>query len=162
MPVRFTVCRLAGLFSALSDNVRVPFTTPVVGWVGLPTWCFRSASCTCRLVFEPPQAPRLCGFIVARPCEGHVVEVLKPGEEGDEFAPLVVAGLATHDIKARFEHIAVEDVDVMDALLNAAADRAADLLTIGGFDEGGLALLGRGAGSRYILAHMTLPVLFSH
>ncbi len=101
-------------------------------------------------------------LVVARPCEGHVVEVLKPGEEGDEFAPLVVAGLATHDIKARFEHIAVEDVDVMDALLNAAADRAADLLTIGGFDQGGLALLGRGAGSRYILAHMTLPVLFSH
>ena len=101
-------------------------------------------------------------LVVARPCEGHVIEVLKPGEEGDEFAPLVIAGLATHGVTARFEHVAVEDIGVMDALLNAAADHASDLLTIGGFEEGGLALLGRGAGSRYILAHMTLPVLFSH
>ena len=101
-------------------------------------------------------------LVVARPCDGLVMEVLKPSEEADEFASLVIAGLAAHGVTARFDHVVVDDVDVMDTLLNAAADYAADLLVIGGFEAGGLALLGRGAGTRFILAHMTLPVLFSH
>ena len=36
------------------------------------------------------------------------------------------------------------------------------LLALGGFETPGFPFLGRGAGTRYVLAHMTLPVLFSH
>jgi len=50
----------------------------------------------------------------------------------------------------------------MDALLNRAADHGADLLVIGAFGGGGYPLFSRGSGSRYMLKHMTLPVLFSH
>ena len=50
----------------------------------------------------------------------------------------------------------------MDTLLSAASDHAADLLAIGAFDQGTQSLLGHGAGTRHILAHMTAPVLFSH
>jgi nucleotide-binding universal stress UspA family protein len=134
----------------------VPFvgTYPDIGHRPLFAW--RRSAAAARALADS----RL--IVVARPCDGLVMEVLKPSEEADEFASLVIAGLAAHGVTARFEHVVVDDVDVMDTLLNAAADHSSDLLVIGGFDAGGLALLGRGAGSRFILAHMTLPVLFSH
>ncbi len=101
-------------------------------------------------------------LLVTSDCDALVTEIVRPSEARDEFAPLVIASLAAHNIRARFEHIVVDDVDVMDALLNAASDHSADLLVIGGFDAGGFALLGHGAGTRFILGHMTVPVLFSH
>src|SRR5208283_4075254 len=56
----------------------------------------------------------------------------------------------------------VDEVAVMDTLLSAVSDHAADLLAIGAFDQGTHAVFGHGAGTRHILAHMTTPVLFSH
>lgn len=91
-----------------------------------------------------------------------VVEAGRDGDGPDEFAPYVLAELAAHGIAARFEKVVVEDIKLMDTLLNQAADHAADLLAIGAFDTGGFTFLGRGAGTRYVLRHMTLPVLFSH
>jgi nucleotide-binding universal stress UspA family protein len=101
-------------------------------------------------------------LVLARDCEALMMEIAGPTELRDEFADVAVANLAAHNIRARFEHVVAEDVEVMDALLNAAADHSADLLAIGAFDGGSLALLGRGAGTRFVLGHMTLPVLFSH
>lgn len=101
-------------------------------------------------------------LVLASGCEGLVVEIARVGEDRDEFSDLVLANLAAHKVAARFQHVIVEEVDVMDTLLNAASDYSADVLAIGAFDSGGLALLGHGAGTRFILGHMTLPVLFSH
>lgn len=101
-------------------------------------------------------------LVLTSDCDALVTEIVKPSQARDEFADLVIAGLAAHKIRARFDHLVADDVDVMDSLLNTASDHSADLLAIGGFDTGGLALLGRGAGTRFILSHMTLPVLFSH
>lgn len=101
-------------------------------------------------------------LLLASDAEALVAEIARPNEARDEFADLVIASLAAHKIPARFEHLVVDDIDVMDTLLNAASDRSADLLAIGGFDGGSMALLGRGAGTRFLLGHMTLPVLFSH
>ncbi|MBV5266553.1 universal stress protein [Pinisolibacter aquiterrae] len=100
--------------------------------------------------------------LVAAGAEALVVEAGRPGEAIDEFADLVLADLATHGIAARFQSVVVEDVKLMDTLLNQAADHSADLMAIGAFDGAGFAFLGRGSGTRYILRHMTLPVLFSH
>jgi nucleotide-binding universal stress UspA family protein len=95
-------------------------------------------------------------------CEALIVEVARKGEERDEFADLLVANLATHKVAARYQHFVVDDISVMDTLLSAVSDHAADLLTIGAFDSGANILFGHGAGTRHILAHMTAPVLFSH
>jgi len=100
--------------------------------------------------------------LVAPQADALVVEAGRPGGEVDEFADLVIARLAAHGVTARFQSIVVEEVKLMDMLLNQAADHSADLLAIGAFDSNGFAFMGRGSGTRYVLRHMTLPVLFSH
>ena len=86
----------------------------------------------------------------------------RKSEQRDEFADLLVANLGTHGVAARYQHFVVDEIAVMDTLLSAVSDHAADLLAIGAFDQGTHALFGHGAGTRHILAHMTTPVLFSH
>ena len=49
----------------------------------------------------------------------------------------------------------------MDMLLNRASDRSADLLVMGAHGSIGFPFESRGAGTRYILRHMTVPVLMS-
>jgi nucleotide-binding universal stress UspA family protein len=100
--------------------------------------------------------------LLAKGCEALIVEVARKNEERDEFADLLVANLKTHGVAARYQHFVVDEIAVMDTLLSAASDHAADLLAIGAFDQGTHALFGHGAGTRHILAHMTAPVLFSH
>lgn len=100
--------------------------------------------------------------LVARGADALVVEAGPPGAANDEFEELVIAGLAAHGIAARFQNTVVDEVKLMDTLLNQAADHSADLMAIGAFDGTGFAVFGRGSGTRYILRHMTLPVLFSH
>jgi len=101
-------------------------------------------------------------LVATRDCDGLVVEIARATAPPDEFSSLVIANLASHGVRASYRRIVGEDIGVMDALLNAAADHSADLLAIGGFDAGAFALLGRGAGTRFVLGHMTMPVLFSH
>ena len=117
-----------------------------------PPFC-NSPSCP-----PPPDLGWLDEFV----CEGLIVEVARKSEERDEFADLLVANLAAHKVAARYQHFVVDEISVMDTLLSAVSDHAADLLTIGAFDSGANILFGHGAGTRHILAHMTAPVLFSH
>ncbi len=100
--------------------------------------------------------------LVRSGAEAIVVEALDQGRTGDEFSDMVVAQLAAHGVSARFHNVVVEEVKLMDTLLNQAADHSADLLAIGAFDNAGFPFVGRGTGTRYMLRHMTLPVLFSH
>lgn len=100
--------------------------------------------------------------LVAPKADALVVEAGRSGDPADEFADLVIAQLAAHDIGARFQTVVVEEVKLMDMMLNQAADHSADLLAIGAFDSNGFTFMGRGSGTRYVLRHMTLPVLFSH
>ena len=100
--------------------------------------------------------------LLAKNCDGLVVEVARKSDQRDEFADRLVANLANHGVNARYQHFVVDEIAVMDTLLSAVSDHAADLLAIGAFDNGTQALFGRGAGTRHILAHMTAPVLFSH
>ena len=96
-----------------------------------------------------------------------IVSLSKP-EDKDVLAyrkqslNLAAAHLAAHGVTARTEQLALSEIGLMDALLNRASDHSADLLAIGAFGGGGYPLFSRGSGSRYMLKHMTLPVLFSH
>jgi nucleotide-binding universal stress UspA family protein len=95
-------------------------------------------------------------------CDALVVEVGDKNHQRDEFSDLLIANLAHHKVKARYQHSVVEEISVTDALLSAISDHSADLMAIGAFDSGVHALFGHGAGTRNVLAHMTAPVLFSH
>jgi nucleotide-binding universal stress UspA family protein len=94
-------------------------------------------------------------------CDALIVEVGWTAPR-DEFADFLVANLAHHKVKARYQHFVVDEISVADTLLSAISDHSADLLAIGAFDSGVHSLFGHGAGTRHILAHMTAPVLFSH
>jgi nucleotide-binding universal stress UspA family protein len=69
--------------------------------------------------------------------------------------------LACHGIRATTEVLTVEDVGVMDMLLNRVTDLGADLLVMGAHGQIGFPFLSRGAGTRYILGHLTVPVLMA-
>lgn len=141
------------------DSGRPTLVVPYVGSysdVGRrPLFAWRSSRGAARAVSDALP-------LIAEDCDGLIVEVARKNEPRDEFAELLVANLAAHHVKARYQHFVVDEIAVMDTLLSALSDHAADLLAIGAFDSGTHTLFGHGAGTRHILAHMTTPVLFSH
>ncbi|MEO6352989.1 MAG: universal stress protein [Oxalobacteraceae bacterium] len=82
-------------------------------------------------------------------------------EEARRSCDEVVRHLACHGINAHSEIMVVSDIGIMDTLLNNAADLGSDLLVMGAHGHIALPFLSRGAGTRYILRHMTVPVLMS-
>lgn len=66
--------------------------------------------------------------------------------------------LALHGITARHERMRAEDIGVMDLLLSRAYDLGADLLVMGAPSGSGFS---RGSGTKFVLRHLTLPVIIS-
>jgi nucleotide-binding universal stress UspA family protein len=96
-----------------------------------------------------------------------VVSLSKPDDEQGlayrrRSLALAAEHLAAHGVKAQTEQVLLGEIGLMDALLNRAADHGADLLVMGAFGGFRYPLFARGTGSRYLLKHMTLPMLFSH
>ncbi len=94
--------------------------------------------------------------------EAIVLSFSTRSDEGEACCAEVVAHLATHGIKTKTECLVVQDFGIMDMLLNRITDRGADLLVMGAHGHIGFPFVSRGAGTRYILAHMTVPVLMSN
>jgi nucleotide-binding universal stress UspA family protein len=82
-------------------------------------------------------------------------------EEGEASCAEVEQHLATHGIAAKTEVVLVQDFGIMDVLLNRTSDRSADLLVMGAQGSIGFPFESRGAGTRHILKHMTVPVLMA-
>lgn len=120
-----------------------------------PLFAWRRARSSARALFDALP-------LIEQGAQATVVQVDKHGDSHHEFNDLIVENLAAHGLKAHFRHVVTEDVKVMDTLLNEAADHSSDLLVAGAFDHAGFPSLGRGSGTRYLLKHMTQPVLFSH
>ena len=89
----------------------------------------------------------------------HVGEVKRKGHSSYDD---VVSHLATHGIKAEKIVGSAADIGVMDMILSTATDEVCDLLVMGAHGQYGFPNLHKGGGTRYILQHMTLPVLMSH
>ena len=83
-------------------------------------------------------------------------------EEAGSSCDQVIRHLACHGIESKSDIMLVNDIGIMDMLLNKAADLGSDLLVMGAQGHVGLPFISRGAGTRYILRHMTLPVLMSN
>lgn len=111
-----------------------------------------------------PEAARALNDAVAviQGCQkAYVVSVAARLDEGEATCAEVQRHLAIHGIAVATEVVLVEDFGVMDMLLNRASDRSADLLIMGAHGSIGFPFESRGAGTRYILRHMTVPVLMS-
>ena len=144
---------------AIVESGRPVLVVPYVGTyadVGArPIFAWRNSRSAARAVSDALP-------LLAKVCDALIIEVARKSEQRHEFAERLVANLASHGVAARYQHYVVDEIAVMDTLLCAVSDHAADLMAIGAFDQGTQALFGHGAGTRHILAHMTTPVLFSH
>lgn len=88
--------------------------------------------------------------------------VVVDGRRGGYGEAEVVEHLQCHGLSTDVERLVAEDIGVMDLLLSRVADTASDLLVMGAHGGYGFPNLNRGGGTRYILHHMTVPVLMSH
>jgi nucleotide-binding universal stress UspA family protein len=91
----------------------------------------------------------------------HVLSIDARLEDGESSCAEVERHLSRHGIKTKTEVILAQDVGIMDLLLNRINDRGADLLVMGAHGHMGFPFEIRGAGTRHILRHMTVPVLMS-
>jgi len=94
--------------------------------------------------------------------EAMVLSFASRRDEGDSTCAEVARHLASHGIKSKAEVMLVQDFGIMDMLLNRVTDRGADLLVMGAHGHIGFPFVSRGAGTRYILKHMTVPVLMAN
>lgn len=82
--------------------------------------------------------------------------------ESDPHAE-IAKHLAAHGIKTRSKiEVLDEQLGVMDVLLNKICDMSVDLLVMGAHTPAKRPFVSHGAGTRFILRHMTVPVLMSH
>ena len=96
-------------------------------------------------------------------CEKATVMSFAPNtDEARSACDHVISHLACHGIQAESQVMVVTDIGIMDMLLNATSDLGTDLLVMGAHGHIGLPFMSRGAGTRYILRHMTVPVLMSN
>lgn len=101
----------------------------------------------------------------ALPLLGHAREarlvMIEDSRHAIEQEP-VLRHLAHHGIAGEVERLTAEDIGVMDLLLARITDTGRDLLVMGAHGHFGLTGLHRGAGTRHILRHLTVPALMSH
>ncbi|AWK86368.1 universal stress protein [Azospirillum thermophilum] len=88
----------------------------------------------------------------------------KPGMSGlgDEPCADIAKHLSRHGCPVEATHVITDVVEPGDTMLNTAADEGCDLLVMGAYGRSRLRELVLGGMTRYILQHMTLPVLMSH
>lgn len=81
---------------------------------------------------------------------------------GEEPAADIALHLARHGVRATAEQVTAPDLPDAEALLNALAERGADLLVMGGYGHSRLREFVLGGVTRTLLRSMTAPVLLSH
>jgi nucleotide-binding universal stress UspA family protein len=84
------------------------------------------------------------------------------GGHGEEPAADIALHLARHGVTATTEQRSAPEVGDAEALLNAAAEKGADLLVMGGYGHSRLREMALGGVTRTVLRSMTVPVLLSH
>ena len=120
--------------------------TPLIAWHNAP---------------EAARALNDALALIAGCRQAYVLSISARLEDGQATCAEVEQHLATHGIQAKTEVVLVQDFGIMDVLLNRASDRSADLLVMGAHGSIGFPFESRGAGTRHILKHMTVPVLMS-
>jgi len=91
----------------------------------------------------------------------HVLSV-DPETFGEAQGARISAYLSRHGVRAEIVRTAEGDTDVGDILLNATADRGADLLVMGAYGHSRFREVILGGVSRHVIQNMTVPVLITH
>ncbi len=103
-----------------------------------------------------------------------VVYRINPPQTGHASGADIAAHLARHGVKVEAHDtvsklpasetavIGPRSMGVGDLLLSAAADFSSDLLVMGAYGHSRVRELVLGGATRYVLQHMTVPVLMSH
>ena len=88
----------------------------------------------------------------------------KPGLAGigDEPGADIAKHLSRHGCRVEATHIVTDQIDPGDTLLNTVADESCDLVVMGAYGRSRLREQVLGGMTRYMLEHMTVPVLMSH
>ena len=84
------------------------------------------------------------------------------GDEGDIPSADICHHLARHGVQAEARSTIGSDIDVGDLLLSHAADLGTDMIAMGAYGHSRLRETVLGGVTRYLLHHMTVPVLMSH
>lgn len=81
---------------------------------------------------------------------------------GDEPGADIARHLARHFNRVEASHIATRAIEPGDSILNTVSDESCDLVVMGAYGRSRLRELVLGGMTRYMLQHMTVPVLMSH
>jgi nucleotide-binding universal stress UspA family protein len=101
--------------------------------------------------------------IITRAAVLDVVVVTTEPVKSDEIPGADVAEmLARHGVAVEVEQIGAAGTSVAETILNHAAERAADLIVMGGYGRSRLREFVLGGTTRAMLTSMTTPVLMSH
>lgn len=84
------------------------------------------------------------------------------GGIGDEPGADIAKHLSRHACRVEAAHISTDAVEPGDTMLNTVADESCDLVVMGAYGRSRLRELVLGGMTRYMLQHMTVPVLMSH
>lgn len=90
-----------------------------------------------------------------------LTEAMRPTRPEEPWTDPVTL-LGRWGAKTHGERLAASGIGIMDLLLSRLTDEGAELLVMGAHGHYGFPHLGRGRGTRHILAHMTVPVLLAH
>ena len=91
-----------------------------------------------------------------------IVLSVNPGEMRHIPGADITAQLARHGVTAEASETANTDIPIGDVLLSRAVDFGVDLIVMGAYGHSRAREWVAGGATRHILAHMTVPALFSH
>jgi nucleotide-binding universal stress UspA family protein len=80
----------------------------------------------------------------------------------DRPGPQIAAHLSRHGIKVEARELAVDRVNVDDAILSQASDEGADLIVMGAYGHPRAREIVLGGATRALFKDMTVPILMSH
>ncbi|MGQ9372033.1 universal stress protein [Azospirillum sp. ST 5-10] len=81
---------------------------------------------------------------------------------GDEPGADIARHLSHHGCRVESAHITTRQVEPGDTMLNTIADESCDLVVMGAYGRSRFRELVLGGMTRYMLQHMTVPVLLAH
>lgn len=110
------------------------------------------------------EAARAVGDAMPLLENSEMVDILsiEPEGIGDLPGADIAQHLARHGIKADAKRSVANRIDVGDVLLNFVSDSRADLIVMGAYGHSRVREMVLGGMTRYMLEHMTVPVLMSH
>lgn len=101
--------------------------------------------------------------LLTRATEVIVMEVTGKGDaQARDPASDIARHLARHGVATETTHAVKGDLAVGDELLDASADRGADLIVAGAYGHSRLREYALGGVTRHLMMHLSIPMLFSH